>query len=248
MALTDKYPFTWPTLWGARGDLSNSSAMDSAADRQVIVGYIPKTGNVTHVGFMPRVVTTSESIDVDIRDVSLTNGEPGSTSYKTGTNAGAFTAGNFYEIALSSSLAVTAGQLRSVNFLFTSWSAGNVQIASMTGEASVLPYGMANTSGTYPKSTTTIPMCVLKYDDGTYATFSGMIPALASTTVSTSFNSGSATNRRGNIFQMPISRRAVGAEFMGAMAAGGTADEERLQPAAREPDLLGGWLVLARVG
>jgi len=197
--------------------------MDSATDRQIQIGYIPKTGNVTHVCFMPYTVTTSESIDVDIRDVDLTTGTYGSTSYKTGTHAGAFVAGTHYEIPLSTSLAVTAGEFRALILKFTSWSAGNLKIASMTSETRLTPYAIINTTGSDTKSSVTVPMMTLKYDDGSYATM-GLIPALASTTVGTAFNSGSTTNRRGNIFQMTRSRRIIGAELMGSMAAGGTAD------------------------
>lgn len=223
MALTTVYPFTWPRLASARGDLSSSSALDAAADRQVQIGFIPKTGNLTHVGFMPRLVGTSESIDVEIQGVGLTNGDHDGTPLKTGTHAGAFSAGTYYEIALASSLAVTAGQFVAVVFKFTSFSAGNVTIAGMLSEPTSIPYGIANTAGSNTKSTTTIPMCALKYDDGSYGTL-GLLPALSSTTVSTAFNSGSATNRRGNILQMQRSRRAIGAEIMMSMSAGATAD------------------------
>ena len=211
MAATNFGPFLWPQTYLTKFDSSTSQTLDAAADRHAIVFSVPKTGNITAVGWATRTVTSSQSVDVRLETIDGTTGYPSGTLIDSPTNQASATratvaSNTYYEETLTAAQAVTMGQVIACVVQFTG-TAGTIQTLNLDSLASAVgfPYGVFNTTGTYAKNINRVMNIVLKYDDGSYYEV-GCPPPVISTTMSVAYNSGSATDEYALKFtpQVPI--------------------------------------------
>jgi hypothetical protein len=187
----------------------SSTALTASNHEHAVVGMVPKSGTITGVGFRFAAVTKvgSPTLVMSLQDVTLSAGPPGQpdgTQDQTATIAtGDVVANTWKTITLGTNRTVTQGDLLAVVWDYGTFTTGD-SIAFSHWQTSTGAGPMPQESGAshYNGSTwailQAIPNIVLAYNDGTFATLTGCSPAESLT--STSFNSGTATNLRGNLW------------------------------------------------
>lgn len=229
MSLVATTPFIFPYHLNMIRDNSNAILLDAAADRAALVFSIPKTGNITAVGWSTATVTTSQSLDIRIENISVTTGHPDDTLYHANaTVAQASVASNtYYEPTFASAVPVTAENLVAVVIRYTS-TAGNLNIRTNNQQFNgmMFPYGDANLAGSYAKDASKGISIILKYDDGLYYEVGVLPPISNNGTINVSYNVDTVTfDEYGIKFQVPFPCRVSGVWLGGSyISAGGLAD------------------------
>ena len=195
---------------------TSQSIIDATDDRVAFIFMVPKTGNITKVGFRVDTVTTAQTIRVSLCTVDDTTGDPTTTLYGSsaaGTQASP-AANTFYEVTLATPAAATIGDIVAVVLQFDT-TVGNVTInvgmATYGARATTsFPYldvfATAWTKGA-ANSVNCIPNCSIGYDDGTYP-YNGMIAYFSLSSLA--FNNGSNPDEIGNRFTLPFPARVSG--------------------------------------
>ena len=192
--------------------------VDNTDDRVAFIFRVPKTGNITKVGFRVAAVTTAQTIRVSLCTVDATNGDPTTTLYggsAAGTQASP-TANTFFEVTLGTAAAATIGDVVAVVLQFDT-TAGSITIdpglTSVLGRAGVaFPYldvfATAWTKGA-ANGVNCIPACTIGYDDGTYP-YTGMTPSATTAPAAVTVNTGTTPDEVGNRFTVPFLCRVSG--------------------------------------
>lgn len=202
--------------------LADPITLADADDKAGTVGYIPKTGTITHLVIRIGTVTTAQTLRSGLYTVDDTNGNPTTTFYGS-SSAGTQTSpttGMIAEIDIGDATA-TAGDLASCVTQFDAWTNGNLLIDHIdhTGGATMggVPYSAVFTTA-WAQDGDMAPVCGLKYNDGTYANLGLAPPA---TVNAIAFNNGSVPDEIGLkcTFTSPIRISGVYgvAEFDGNM-------------------------------
>ena len=197
---------------------SAQSILDNSDDRVAFVFRVPKSGNITKVGFRVITAATPQTIRVSLCTVDAATGDPTTTLYggsAAGTQASP-AANTFYEVTLGTAAAATIGDVIAVVLQFDT-TAGDVGISpgltSYGGRAIVaFPYldvfATAWTKGA-ANGVNCIPACTIGYDDGTYP-YNGMTPIATTAPAIVTFNNGSTPDEVGNRFTVPFPCRVSG--------------------------------------
>jgi hypothetical protein len=161
---------------------------------------IPKSGNVTHVGYR-HGSNAAATVNIKIETVD-SDGLPTGTLYKTDayTAAHSPSSGTWNEVALNDAIAVDSGD--EVAVTFQNATAGNMQYQRLnTGISTNYPYTLVFDGATWTKSPLA-PLVGLKYDDGNYEYIAGVTPI--SNLIAQTFNNGSVLTERGVKFNLPF--------------------------------------------
>lgn len=200
--------------WGISG--FNSNLIDAAGEKFACIFQVPKTGNITKIGFRTVAVTSSQTLRVGLE--TLSSGNPSGTQYggsAVGTQA-APAANTYYEVTLATPAAATRGDIVAIVIQFNS-TVGNLNIASAgTTGSHLMPYTSLFTAS-WSKSVNG-GMHSVGYDDGTYGDCF-LIPASAVT--QTTFNSSSTPDERALKFKLPFPASMSGVYARMGSASGG---------------------------
>ena len=187
----------------------SSTALTASTHQHAVCGVVPKSGTITGIGFRFAAVTKggTTALTLALEDTSTTAGppaQPDGTQDQTAAIGNADIVANTWKtITLDSNRTVTQGDLLSVVWEYSTFNTGD-SIAFSHWQTSTGAGPMPQEAGAshYNGSTwavlQAIPNLILVYNDGTFATLSGCSPAESLT--STAFNSGTATNLRGNLW------------------------------------------------
>ncbi len=193
--------------------------IDASTEKVAFVFQVPKTGTLDKLEFRAGTIgsfNASSRLRISFQDLDLTTGDPdgvqdqyrdiASLTSATWTIPGLMTSDG---TDTGTKRSVTKGELLTVVFeyqVFTAADSVRITNIGTSGNASNfinLPYADLNTGGTWAKQGTMIPVCVLKYNDGTYYTPPGCLASSALNTITT-FNTGSTPDERGLLFQLPF--------------------------------------------
>lgn len=182
--------------------------MNSAGEQAGYVFEAPKTGNIATIRFFMASVTTGDTVRVSLQDMGG-SGVPDDVADQSTTVALLTGVAGWYLATLGSSRAVTRGDRIAVVFDWDSYVAGNVSF--LHGNAPWLhnAYCVRNTGGGWIVNSRA-PVFLAGYDDGSYAPILGVGPGLP---VTNSFTSASTPDEMGNIFQLPVPTRIIGAQL-----------------------------------
>lgn len=193
--------------------LTNTYQIDAADEKAALIISASVAKSIHKVHFHTQAVTTGDTVDVRVETVdSAANGDPTGTLWATNTNGAVVVASSDDDVwktaTLTADAALAIGDVVAL-VIVNGGGGGNMLLSGWGGGVSgaEFPYGDAY-AGSWAKQGRTL-LIVPEYSDGSFAPIFGYTDFGALIT-STSFNSGSATNRRGNIFQLPFPARANG--------------------------------------
>lgn len=211
-AIKQGLPFPpWPTqVAGAPGLGLASFVLDAASEKAALIFAATAAKSIRTIHYRTGTVTTGDTLDVRVETVdTAANGDPTGTLWATNTNAASVVAGGDDSVWKSATLTADAtlaiGDVVAI-VLVNGGGGGNMQLAAYGEMVSGFPYGDLFTAA-WAKSI--IPMFVVEYSDGSFEPVQGFLDQGAPITPTT-FNSGTATNRRGNMFQVPFPTRTNG--------------------------------------
>src|SRR3990167_1252024 len=186
-----------------------NNLIDASGELVFGVFQVPKTGNITKVGFRTGAVTTAQTLRVGLETVDATTGRPTGTQYggsAVGTQASP-AANTFYEVTLGTQASATVDNDVAIVVQFDG-TIGNLNIVSIDIWDGTYPYVGRFVGGAWAKTTTT-PVMSIEYDDGTHE-FCGLYPW--ATYANTTYNNGSTPDERALRFSLPYKCRVWGAE------------------------------------
>lgn len=206
-------PFpAWPTsISGPPSTAVASFTIDAASEKAALIFPVTAAKAIRKIHFRTGTVTTGDTVDVRVEAVdTATDGAPTGTLRTTDSNAALVVDGADDNVWKSVQLtadtaALSIGELVAL-VIVNGGGGGNIQIASYGDSTLYLPYG-AHFTAAWAKSAVQ-PLIIPEYADGSFEPIFGYFDAGATNAVS--FNSGSATNRRGNLFQLAFPARANG--------------------------------------
>lgn len=197
-----------------------SLLIDASGEKVEFVFNIPKTGNITQVGFRTGAVTSAQTLRVELQTVDGTTGDASGSAYGgmvKGTQASP-AANTFYDVALGTAASATQGDTVAAVIEFDG-TVGNLNIAYLVSlMQKSMPY-VGLYTGTWAKSIG-VPVLSIKYDDGSYYDCSCW-PGSAFNTQN--INTGTATDERALKFKFPYPVRVRGA-WVYSSPAGTTSD------------------------
>lgn len=195
----------------------NGLTMDASGEKVAFVFTVPKTGNISKVGFRTGTVTTSETLAVTLQTVSAVNGDPTGSAYggmTEGTQA-APAATTAYTVSLGTAAAATAGDVVAAVIEFDS-SVGSLQIVGIATAYRVgFPYPDLFTAA-WAKQAFVQPVLWLEYDDGSYAVVDGCRPWSAISMPAWAANS--TPDEHALKFTLPFPSRLRACEIITAIA------------------------------
>jgi hypothetical protein len=189
-----------------------SYLMDAAGEKTAGVWTASAAKAIRKVHFRTNTVTTGDTVDVRVETVdNATDGNPTGTLLAASTNASLVIAGADDNVWKSVQLTADTPTL-AVGDIFglvvvNGSGGGVINIAGRVHVGLQFPYGLLFTSSWV--KTAQYPIMVPEYSDGTFEPIFGYGDQGGPINTST-FGSGSATNRRGNIFSVPFPSRANG--------------------------------------
>lgn len=210
-SLKSGIPFpSWPT--GCNTLPSNGTQLLDAAGEKastIFIASVAKAIRTIHI--RTGTITTGDTVDVRVETVdSAANGDPTGTLWTTNSNGAlviASTDDNVWKsVTLTADTATLAiGDVFALVVVNGSVP-GVININTYADMVASIPYGDQFTAAW--AKTGTCPIIVPQYSDGSFEPLFGFSDCGGFTT--TTFNSSSATNRRGNIFQVPFPTRTKG--------------------------------------
>lgn len=206
------YPPTPLSINGAPNLGSGSFTLDAANEKAAQIFSASATKSIRKIHFRVAGITTGATLDCRIESVGA-DGNPSGTLFGTDTNIAYVLAGTDDDTwratdNLTADASVTTGDKFAVVIVNPAVDPGNFQINSSNDEAhDGYPYAVHFTSA-WAKVPQTVLINV-EYSDGSFEPLFGYTHPGAPINTNT-FNSGTATNERGNIFQMPFPARATG--------------------------------------
>ena len=194
----------------------SSTAMTASTHKVVINGVVPKSGEISSVGFRFGAVTKGVTTEllVSLQNLDLANGPPArpdGTVDQSGTvSSGSIVSNAFVTVTLSTSRTVTVGDLLAVVLEFNTFNASDsITVASLVVVAGAISQlsVVSHYNGTaWTATTTQQPILTLGYSDGTVTSFLSTVPTTSIT--SSAFSSSSSPNERG-IRWVPTARQIV---------------------------------------
>jgi hypothetical protein len=231
----------YPHGIGLGPSLSNTTAIAATGDKfamsgRVWTGASSGTKNITRVGFRFGSSITKaggSALALSLQDVSLSSGppaQPDGTQDQTVAIANASISANAWlrTNALSATRAVTSGDLLSVVIEYDGsgrLGADSITfstIARTSGSGEMLLAVPAIFASAAWAAQSAFPVVVLEFDDGTFGTLIGSLPASAINTHSIKQDTASA-DEYAMAFQLPIACKVDGA-YCGILVSAGTAD------------------------
>ena len=194
-----------------------STTMDADGELCGGVFEIPRTGNISKIGFRIGTVTVSDAIKVSLQTVNEDTGR--NTGILIDADAygvlASVTSNTTYWVSLQNSIAVTRdGTPVAFVVEFNNYVAGNLTVIGCIGNFHYtnFPYVFKYVGGVGGFEQH-IPNFGLEYDDGIIEPIYGVFPAVSSSYISWDTNDN--PDRRGLRFSVPYNCRASGIFFMG---------------------------------
>lgn len=230
MAITAVAPFLYPSISSPITDGSiggtGSVTLNASGDRVGMVFQCPKAGTLDKAEFRFSTVTNNpdNGMRISFQTIDATTGFPDTVVDQFRDITGSISAGWAVPGLMTDDgtdtgvkRTVTAGEwigvvVDFVNFVASDSIGVAVWTAATTHEV-MSCYIADGSTGSYLKSSTQVPICVLKYDDGSYAIpVTGSIGGFPITSFdTTSYGTGSTPDEYAVRFQMPFACRVVGA-------------------------------------
>lgn len=212
-ALKHGLPFpVWPTSVSGPPSLGNIT-IDAAGEKAAYVLMATAAKDIHTIHFRTGNVATGDTVDVRIETVdTAANGDPTGTLWATNTNA-ALVIGNgddntWKSATLTADATLAVGDVFAI-VVVNGGGGGNIQINTYSDQSvGGFPYGDLFTTA-WAKLTAP-PLFIIEYSDGSFEPIFGFADFGGPINTNT-FKSDDATNRRGNIFQLPFPARANGA-------------------------------------
>lgn len=205
---------------GEMTTLSSTGTIDATGEKIALWGPVKKTGNIRNVGFRFASVTKAggSALTLSLQDLDAANGptaRPDGTQDQTVAiaNGDASFASNTFHLSgnLSADRAVTRGDMLAVVLEFDGSGRLGADTVSLSRGGSS-PNSLICGNSQYASSAWSAiggrPLCVFKYDDGTYAGFEEGMVASAATSVA--FHSGSAADEYALEFSAPFAGKIDG--------------------------------------
>lgn len=211
MATQSVAPYYFPEVPNQIGVLANFSnfLLDAASEKAAYIIQAPKTGNVSKVAWRTNVVTTGATLDIRLETLNA-SGDPSGTLFGTNTNGSHVLAdtddSKVNVTTLTAAAAVTKGDKLAVVIVNPATGFGNFNVAAFQDADADFPYSDHFTTA-WAKAKAS-PCVGLEYSDGSYAVISNCYPI--DSNPATVFNSGSAPDEIGIIFQLPVPVRVTG--------------------------------------
>lgn len=202
------------------GTSLSTKTLDASTDKLAFVFQVPKSGNITKIGFRTGTVTVADTLKITLQTVD-SNGDPTGTLYGGSAlvTQAAPASNTWYEVTLGTPAAAIQGDVVAVVIEFNSYVAGNLSI-SIHADGPKFPYINQNDAATWTHQAGGI-MMVIGYDDGSYP-ITNTLPITALT--SQAYNSGSTPDERALKFSFPVAVRVCGASIFVAPTAGSAFD------------------------
>jgi len=204
------FPPIAATASGAPG-LSTSIAITAAGHKAAHIFQAAVAKSIHKVHIRTGTVTTGDTVDVRVETVdNAANGDPTGTLWGTNTNGSLVIASSddnvWKNVTLTADAVLAIGDV--VALVVANGGGGGNMIFNAFQDHLVLHAYTDLFTAAWVKSTGSL-LFVPEYSDGSFGPIAGYSGAGAPIN-STTFNSGTATNRRGNIFQLPVPCRAAG--------------------------------------
>jgi len=202
------------------GTSLSTKTLDASTDKLAYVFQIPKSGNVTKIGFRTSTVTVADTLKITLQTVD-SSGNPTGTLYGGSAlvTQAAPASNTWYEVTLGTPAAAIQGDVVAAVIEFNSYVAGNLQI-TIHADGPKFPFINQNDAAAWAHQSGGIIMS-LGYDDGSYG-MNNTLPITAFT--SQAYNSGSTPDERALKFSIPVTCRVCGASINIATAAGANFD------------------------
>ena len=201
-----------PIGFGAAPSLS-ALTLDAAGEEAAIICRASQTKNARTIHYRTGTVATGDTVDVRVETVN-SSGDPSDTLFGTNTNGSSVIASTddnvWKSVTLTADAVLTKGDLFAITIV-ASGTPGNVQIATYQDDSAAgqFPYGALFAAAAWTKQTTSIPLIVIEYSDGSFEAVYGLTTVGGPINTRT-FNSGSTPDERGIKFQVPFPCRATG--------------------------------------
>jgi hypothetical protein len=209
------FPFpAWPTSASGVPSTSGAFAIDAAAEKAASIWVASAAKAIRTIHIRTATVATGDTVDVRVETVdSAANGDPTGTLHTTNSNASlAIGSGDdnvWKSVQLTADTATLAIGDVFACVVVNGGGGGNIQIAGYQDQSVAgIPYGDLFTASWAKNSNAAL--IIPQYSDGSFEPIFGFADT-GGPINTTTFNSGTATNRRGNIFQVPFPCRAKGA-------------------------------------
>lgn len=189
-----------------------NSTMDDDGELCGAVIEIPRTGNISKIGFRTgNIMTTSDALKVSLQTVDDTTGRPtGTLIHADAYGVQASVVNNTtYWVSTQNPIAVTRGDIVAPVAEFNSYVAGNLQIIrGITNLSSAdFPYIFEYLGGAW-ESSYRMPNFGLEYDDGLIEPIVNVLPAVSVSYIL--WNANDNPDRRGLRFSLPYNCRLSG--------------------------------------
>lgn len=199
-----------------------STVINSTSIKLAHMLNVPKSGNISHIVFRTVAVTTPATIQVRIETLSSIGEPTGTLIHANATASQASPAANTnYELALAAPVAVTKNTKIAIVYdcPVGSPNLALARLATPFGSIASQPYTL-NYNGSAWTKQSSVGVCALKYDDGSYPYLEGVYPPM--TMAATSFNTSTvAFDEAGNLFTLPIECQVNGFWVFMSNATGG---------------------------
>jgi hypothetical protein len=200
--------------------------LDASGEKAAFIFRVPKTGNITKIGWRTGTVTTADDVVVSLETVDV-SGHPSGTAYggSAGTTVALVNTNDnlWFWTTLTTQASATAGDVVAVVISIT-FVNGNLQIATdqpNLGYYSGFPY-LDHFTTVWTKQSTArgTPVCAVEYSDASRP-YIATLPI--SSVAALTYDSGTPTaDEYGNRFQLPFKCKVSGAVLKAAGNAGGT--------------------------
>lgn len=215
MTMQSVGPFLWPPRPSSPNPTTGNITIDAADEMAGVVCEAPKAGNIAHILWRTRTVTTGATVDVRMETVDTSNAQPSGTLFGTNTNGSQVVADAndnvWFRTSLTASATVAIGDIFATLIKNPSSSFGNMQIAGIEQINSLVsfPYifgPLASNLAEFGGQAT--PIFVFEYDDGSYAApeFAWPVDTVSNVTA----NTGSNPDEVAVYFTPQAKMRAIG--------------------------------------
>ena len=207
MAIVDTIPIAIGKVpLASVGGVTSSTAL-TANGRVGFIFRAPRTGNIDRVVWYSGTATGSPTVDVRLETV--TNASPSGTLLGANTNivTGTLASNTEYESTLTSSAAVTRGQIVGLSINYASGTSIGIGLDQNWPQVySATNYPQINTAGAWSIIGSRNMRALLRYDDGTYVS-----PSIEGCSYGTStFTSFFTSGEKGIRFRLPYVARVSG--------------------------------------
>ena len=195
---------------------STQLLIDAADESAAAVVEVPKTGNITKVGWRTITVTTGATVDVRVETLG-SDGFPSGTLWGTNTNGSQVVAGaddnTAFLTVLTAAAAVTEGDRVAIVVKNPNTSFGTIEVAALLddtgGHFAISPLNTGTSPAVSYARASVAPVLWLEYSDGSYAPIYGVWPISGAIT-QTSISTSTTPDVMGLLFRVPAPMRVSG--------------------------------------